>query len=200
MTAVLTPSAPVPSSVARPKMATDIPATITTPNVVQTRLGTLSFFDGLPDAATVETVSDNLDFQRGVQAFLTALPAASLFATRAAIRSFGPDNQTMLITESLMDSHTLILTANTETVYTLGRLDTHGLPDPGLVLATAQSAPDEEERTAAIYALNEVLIEHVHGIPVHPRSQVTAVSTHVGGFVPHPLQYENVVQPGMTVG
>ena len=128
MTAVLTPSAPVPSSVARPKMATDIPATITTPNVVQTRLGTLSFFDGLPDAATVETVYDNLDFQRGVQAFLTALPAASLFATRTAIRGFGPDNQTMLITESLMNSRTLILTANTETVYTIGWLDAHGGP------------------------------------------------------------------------
>jgi hypothetical protein len=115
-------------SARRPKMATDIPASITTPDAVDTRLGTLRFFDGLPDEQTVQTVYDNLDFQRGVQAFLTALPAASLSATRAGIRAFGPDNQTMLITESLMDSHTLILTANTETVYTLGRLDTHGGP------------------------------------------------------------------------
>ena len=110
------------------RMATEIPASITTPDSVETRLGTLRFFDGLPDAATVETVYDHLDFQRAVQAFLTALPAASLSATRTGIRSFGPDNQTMLITESLMDSHTLILTANTETVYTLGWLDTHGGP------------------------------------------------------------------------
>ena len=110
------------------RMATEIPASITTPDSVETRLGTLRFFDGLPDEATVETVYDNLDFQRGVQAFLTALPAASLSATRTGIRSFGPDNQTMLITESLMDSHTLILTANTETVYTIGWLDTHGGP------------------------------------------------------------------------
>ena len=109
-------------------MATEIPSSITTPDVVETRLGTLRFFDGLPDEATVKTLYDNLDFQRGVQAFLTALPAASLSATRTGIRTFGPDNQTMLITESLMDSHTLILTANTETVYTLGWLDTHAGP------------------------------------------------------------------------
>ncbi|AKE91479.1 MULTISPECIES: DUF1254 domain-containing protein [Rhodococcus] len=110
------------------KMVTDIPPSITTPNSVETRLGTLRFFDGLPDEATVQTVYDNLDFQRAVQAFLTALPAASLSATRAGIRTFGPDNQTMLITESLMDSHTLLLTANTETIYTIGWLDTKAGP------------------------------------------------------------------------
>ena len=114
--------------VVKPKMATEIPPSITTPDRVETRLGTLKFFDGLPDETTVQTVYDNLDFQRGVQAFLTALPAASLSATRTGIRTFGPDNQTMLITESLMDSHTLILTANSETVYTIGWLDTHGGP------------------------------------------------------------------------
>lgn len=41
----------------RPKMATDIPRSITTPDTVETRLGTLRFFDGLPDEATVQTVS-----------------------------------------------------------------------------------------------------------------------------------------------
>ena len=112
----------------RPTMATALPASITTPDTVQTRLGTLRFFDGLPDEATVQTVYDNLDFQRAVQAFLTALPAASLSATRAGIRTFGPDNQTLLITESLMDSHSLLLTANTETIYTIGWLDTKAGP------------------------------------------------------------------------
>jgi hypothetical protein len=113
---------------ARPKMATDIPTSITTPDRVETRLGTLRFFDGLPDEETVRTVYDNLDFQRGVQAFLTALPAASLHAMRAGFRTFSPDNQTVLITESLMDSRTLLLTANTETVYTFMWLDTRDGP------------------------------------------------------------------------
>ncbi len=47
----------------RYKMTTDIPASITTPDNVQTSLGMLRFFDGFPDAATVQKVYDNLDFQ-----------------------------------------------------------------------------------------------------------------------------------------
>jgi len=35
------------------KMTTEIPAQITTPDSVETRLGTLKFFDGFPEDATV---------------------------------------------------------------------------------------------------------------------------------------------------
>lgn len=110
------------------KMTTDIPASITTPDRVETRLGTLKFFDGLPDEATVQTVYDHLDFQRGVQAFLTAIPAASAYAMRTGFRTFGPDNETVLITESLLDSRSLVLTGNSETVYNLAWLDTKDGP------------------------------------------------------------------------
>ena len=64
------------------KMITDIPPQLTTPDIVETRLGTLKFFDGFPDDATVEKVHENLDFSRGVQAFRTAMPGASLMAMR----------------------------------------------------------------------------------------------------------------------
>ena len=101
----------------KPVMATEIPASILTPDSVETRLGTLRFFDGFPDEATVQKVYDNLDFQRGVQAFLAALPAAAMSAYRTGFRAFGPHNRTVLITESLMDSRMVFLTANTETVY-----------------------------------------------------------------------------------
>lgn len=111
-----------------PKMVTAIPVSITTPDRVETRLGTLRFFDGLPDEATVQTLYDNLDFQRGVQAFLTALPAASGYGIRTGFRTFGPDNQTVLITESLLDSRTLLFVPNTETIYNLAWLDTKESP------------------------------------------------------------------------
>jgi hypothetical protein len=111
------------------KMTTEIPAGIITPDRVETRLGTLRFFDGLPDEATVQTVYDNLDFQRAVQAFLTALPAVALHAHRTGIRTFGSDNQTVLISESLLDSRPLFFGAgNTETVYTIAWLDTKESP------------------------------------------------------------------------
>ncbi len=76
----------------KPKMATETPAGITAPAEVKTRIGTLRTKDGFPDEATIEKVYDNLDFQRGVQAVLTAMPAASLAAMRKGIRGWGPDN------------------------------------------------------------------------------------------------------------
>ncbi len=102
---------------------TDIPPAITIPDSVDTRLGTLRFRDGFPDDATVQKVYDNLDFQHGVQAFLTAMPAASLAAIRKGIRTFGPDNQTVILFETLMDARSLFLTANTESIYAMAWLD-----------------------------------------------------------------------------
>ena len=115
------------------KMTTDIPPELTTPDSVDTRLGTLKFFDGFPDDATVEKVYDHLDFSRGVQAFLNAMPGASVYAAREGLRSQGADNQTVLIMETLMDSKSLFLTPNSETVYNLMWLD---LKDGPLVIET----------------------------------------------------------------
>jgi hypothetical protein len=40
---------------------------ISTPDSVETPIGTLKFFDGVPTNDTVKTVYDNLDRMRGVQ-------------------------------------------------------------------------------------------------------------------------------------
>lgn len=68
------------------------------------------------------------------------------------------------------------------------------------LLAQAAGAPAEPQRTAAVYALNQLMVELVPSIPVHPRVLATGVSDQVTGFVAHPLQYENIVQPAMTLG
>ena len=97
------------------KYKTDIPPAITTPSELETRLGTLHFIDGFPDDATVQKVYDNLDFQRGVQAFLTAMPAASLLGDAHGapqLRRGQPDRDRSF--ETLLDSRSLFLTANTE--------------------------------------------------------------------------------------
>lgn len=111
------------------KMTTPIPADIETPSSVDTRLGTLRFTDGYPDDETTEKVYDNLDFMNGVSAFLNAMPGASVQAMKDGFVSAGAtDNQTVLIMENLMDSKSLFLTANTETVYNLMWLDTKAGP------------------------------------------------------------------------
>ena len=108
----------------RPKMATDIPASITTPDRVDTRIGPLEFFDGFPTPKTIELVYDNLDFLRGTEAFLTAMPAASVHALLAGVADLGVNrNGVISITETLMDAHSLYLTANTESVYIGSVLD-----------------------------------------------------------------------------
>jgi hypothetical protein len=97
------------------KMTTRIPAAITTPDTVKTRLGTFRFFDGLPDEATVKKVYDNLDFLRGVDVFLNTMAAASTLANIEGLKSVGCDVQAAVIWESRMDAKTLALTPNTQT-------------------------------------------------------------------------------------
>src|SRR5450432_2085337 len=107
------------------KMTTAIPADITTPDEVESRLGKLKFVDGFPDDETTQKVYDNLDFMNGVNAFLNAMPGGSTEAIKAGFASEGADNnQTVLIMESLMDSKSLFLTPNTESVYNLMWVDT----------------------------------------------------------------------------
>jgi hypothetical protein len=109
-------------------MTTPIPPQITTPDRVETRLGTLRFFDGVPDAASVDLLYDNLDFQRGVEAFLACMRGASLVAVRQGLREVGCVDGTIGVFDALLDSRSLFLTPNTETVYALAWLDLRAGP------------------------------------------------------------------------
>ena len=68
-------------------------ASISTPDKVESRLGTLEFDDGAPSEATAALLYDHLDFVHGVQAFLGALPGASLAAVRRGFLSIGRRGQ-----------------------------------------------------------------------------------------------------------
>src|SRR5690349_8340525 len=88
-----------------PKYSADVPPEITTPATVETRIGTLKFFDGLPDQETVRKVYDQLDFSRGIEAFLSGIPAASVHAMCTGLDSVGvKKNRGFGITEDLMDA------------------------------------------------------------------------------------------------
>lgn len=104
--------------IAAPKYAADIPEIIQTPDVVETEhLGTLKFFDGMPDEATTNKVYDNLDLYRGVDAFLNGIPAASIYAMREGFKSVGLQSHDIGIFEDLMDARQLFLSANSTTIY-----------------------------------------------------------------------------------
>jgi hypothetical protein len=107
-----------------PKYSAKVPSYITTPDTVESRIGTLKFFDGLPDPDTVQKVYDNLDFARGVEAFLTGIPAASIYALCEGVGRVGvKPNGGIGIMEDLMDARSLFLTANSTTVYVTTCLD-----------------------------------------------------------------------------
>jgi len=106
--------------VATPKYAPNVPPKITTPETVETRIGTLRFRDGTPDAATVTLAYDQVDFGRGVDAFLKGMSATSVYAACRGMGEAGARvNQGIGITEDLMDARSLFLTANTTTVYVM---------------------------------------------------------------------------------
>jgi len=102
---------------------TDMLAGITTPDTVESRLGTLEFDDGAPSEETAALVYDNLDFQNGVQAFLGAIPGVSLTALRRGFLSAGVEDNSFTLFSELMDSASLFLTGNCDTVYFWGFLD-----------------------------------------------------------------------------
>ncbi|HTU03260.1 MAG TPA: DUF1254 domain-containing protein [Candidatus Sulfotelmatobacter sp.] len=112
-----------------PKYAPDVPAKITTPDTVETRIGTLHFKDGAPDPATVQLAFDQLDFGRGIDAFLSGMPATSVYAIARGLEEAGvKPNQGIGITEQLMDARSLFLTPNTTTVYVLMSLNLRDEP------------------------------------------------------------------------
>jgi hypothetical protein len=117
-------AAPALAQSAPPKFSAKVPPEVQTPDTVQTRIGTLKFFDGAPDEKTVKLVYDQLDFGRGVEAFMAGMPAASVYGVCERMDQVGVKrNQAFAITEDLMDARSLFLTPNTTAVYVIACLD-----------------------------------------------------------------------------
>jgi len=97
---------------------------ISIPDKVETPIGTLEFFDGVPTDSTVTTVYDNLDRMRGVEVFLDNVGAVSINAVLDGLAKAGADQTNRVaIFEQLMDSQTLVVTANTSTLYAYSGTD-----------------------------------------------------------------------------
>jgi hypothetical protein len=96
---------------------------ISTPDRVETSLGTLKFDDGAPSEETAALLYDNLDLMHGVEAFINSFPGASLAAMRQGFLSIGVEDNDVLAFPELMDSQSLFLTANCDTLYYISFLD-----------------------------------------------------------------------------
>ena len=101
----------------------NVPPGVATPDRVETRLGTLSFTDGVPDAATAQKLFDELDYVHAVTAFINGYAAVNQLALLKGFRAAGVNDNEVLVTSGLMDAKCLFLTANADTYYMWAYLD-----------------------------------------------------------------------------
>ena len=106
------------------KMTTPIPENITTPAKVESPIGTLEFFDGIPTDDTVSAVYDYVDRARAVNVYINMIPAVSTYSLLQGNKDMGAGKcNEILIWAQMGDSKSLALTYNNTSMYTWGFLD-----------------------------------------------------------------------------
>ena len=100
-----------------------ISPSITTPDKVETRIGTLDFKDGAPSKETLDKVYDNLDFTHAFEAFVNTFQGVNMAAARKGMLDIGVKDNEVLLFSTLMDAKSLFLTTNADTVYFFGFID-----------------------------------------------------------------------------
>ncbi|MFF0687642.1 hypothetical protein ACFYUG_16205 [Streptomyces albogriseolus] len=90
---------------------------ISTPERVETHLGTLEFPLGVPTEETANRLYDHVGHVRAVSAFLDAYSGVSLWAARRGFLEAGIQDNDVLLFSEFMDPKTLVLTGNADTVY-----------------------------------------------------------------------------------
>jgi hypothetical protein len=92
--------------------------------MVQTRFGNFEFKGGYPTAEAMTKLYDLRIFDRAIEAYLSQIPAVSMFYQRKGLNDFGVDAANKFaISETLNSAKQLFLTSNTETVYGTSFLD-----------------------------------------------------------------------------
>ncbi len=90
---------------------------------LKTRFGDFEFENGYPAGDTAQRLRDLQTINRATEVYLTQMMPVSEIALREGLRAFGATKPTqVVIWESLMDAKTVLLTANTETVYAISHL------------------------------------------------------------------------------
>jgi hypothetical protein len=113
----------LPSVTAVAQVAQETVRSLGAPNATQTRIGPLEFKDGAPTVETASKVYDTLDFTRALNVYNNSFRGASALAIVKGFGSIGVKPGEIAIFSELMDSNSLFLTANADTVYYLTALD-----------------------------------------------------------------------------
>lgn len=90
---------------------------------LDTRVGVLEFKDGVPSSKTANQVFDAIDFTRALNVYNNSFRGASAYGLRQGFQSIGAKDNDIVIFSTLMNSESLFLTANADTVYYMGTID-----------------------------------------------------------------------------
>ena len=91
---------------------------------LKTRYGDFEFRNGYPMGDTAARLLDLQKLNRAIEVYTTQMMRVSEIAVREGMRAFGAATpQHVVVWENLMDAKTVLLTANTETVYALAHLN-----------------------------------------------------------------------------
>lgn len=92
---------------------------------LETPIGEFEYINGYPTDETVEKLYYHLDFQRGIKAYLDFMPAMSMQAIFdcQTNKSGVTDSSTILVYADLLDSAPVVLTGNTESVYSTTQIN-----------------------------------------------------------------------------
>jgi len=105
------------------EVSNEVLRSLSAPDSVQTRIGTLRFDSGVPSRETARTVFDAVDFARALSVYNNSFRGASALALQKGFQSIGAGNNDIIIFSKLMDSKSLFLTANADTIYAVGTID-----------------------------------------------------------------------------
>ncbi|WP_416384470.1 DUF1254 domain-containing protein [Roseibium aggregatum] len=96
---------------------------LSAPASVETSLGTLKFKDGVPSAETAKQLFDTLDFTNALTVYNNSFRGASALGLVKGFQEMGAGSGDVIIFEELLDSNSLFLTGNADTVYYLSYVD-----------------------------------------------------------------------------
>lgn len=122
-TAVLAATLLTLAGTAQAQVSAETVKSLGAPDRLETSIGTLEFKDGAPTADTASKVYDTLAFTNALNAYNNSFRGASALAIVKGFEGIGAKPGDVVIFSDLMDSSSLFLTPNADTVYYLAGLD-----------------------------------------------------------------------------
>jgi hypothetical protein len=113
----------LPGTTAHAQVSPETVKSLGASDKIETSMGTLEFKDGVPSAESSQKVYNTLDFTRALNVYNNSFRGASALAIVKGFQEIGIQPGDVAIFSELMDSNSLFLTANADTVYYLTALD-----------------------------------------------------------------------------